>query len=155
MPKKYLGDYDGFVHTDGYAGYNKLTKVTHCNCWAHVRRKFHEAMVVNSEDSIARVARDYCNKLFEIEAKLDSLTTEERFNKRLMQEKPVFEAFWSWAEKAAPTVLAKSKLGKAFEYAFKRISWQLFQKWRLCYLKQCSRECNQAIYCRQKKLAVQ
>ena len=120
VPKKYLGDYDGFVHTDGYAGYNKLTKVTHCNCWAHVRRKFHEAMVVNSEDSIARVARDYCDKLFEIEAKLDSLTTEERFNKRLMQEKPVFEAFWSWAEKAAPTVLAKSKLGKAFEYAFKR-----------------------------------
>ena len=119
MPKKYLGDYDGFVHTDGYAGYNKLTKVTHCNCWAHVRRKFHEAMVVNSEDSIARVARDYCDKLFEIEAKLDSLTTEERFNKRLMQEKPVFEAFWSWAEKAAPTVLAKSKFGKAFEYAFK------------------------------------
>lgn len=63
VPKKYLGDYDGFVHTDGYAGYNKLTKVTHCNCWAHVRRKFHEAMVVNSEDSIARVARDYCDKL--------------------------------------------------------------------------------------------
>ena len=79
VPKKYLGDYDGFVHTDGYAGYNKLTKVTHCNCWAHVRRKFHEAMVVNSEDSTARVARDYCDKLFEIEAKLDSLTTEERF----------------------------------------------------------------------------
>lgn len=120
VPKKYLGDYDGFVHTDGYAGYNKLTKVTHCNCWAHVRRKFHEAMVVNSEDSIARVARDYCDKLFEIEAKLDSLTTEDRFNKRLMQEKPVFEAFWSWAEKVAPTVLPKTQLGKAFEYAFKR-----------------------------------
>lgn len=31
-----------------------------------------------------------------------------------------------------------------------RISWQLFQKWRLCYLKQCRRECDQAIYCRQK-----
>lgn len=53
VPKKYLGEYDGYVHTDGYAGYNKLTKVTHCNCWAHLRRKFHEAIVVDSKDSIA------------------------------------------------------------------------------------------------------
>lgn len=120
VPKKYLGDYDGFVHTDGYAGYNKLTKVTHCNCWAHVRRKFHEAIIVDSEDSIAKTARDFCDKLFAIESELDKLTTEERFKKRLTQEKPVFEAFWSWAEKVAPTVLPKTQLGKAFEYAFKR-----------------------------------
>ena len=32
----------------------------------------------------------------------------------------MFEAFWSWAEKSAPTVLPKTQLGKAFEYAFKR-----------------------------------
>ena len=103
-----------------YAGYNKLTKVTHCNCWAHLRRKFHEAIVVDSGDSIARTGRDFCDKLFAIEAELDSLTNEERYNKRLTQEKEVFEAFWSWAEKIYPTVLAKTQLGKAFDYAFKR-----------------------------------
>ena len=32
----------------------------------------------------------------------------------------MFEAFWSWAEKIYPTVLSKTQLGKAFEYAFKR-----------------------------------
>ena len=120
VPEEFLGDYDGYVHTDGYAGYNKLTKVTHCNCWAHLRRKFHEAIVVDSEDSIAKTARDFCDRLFAIEAELDKCTTEERFNQRLTQEKPVFEAFWSWAEKVAPTVLPKTQLGKAFEYAFKR-----------------------------------
>ena len=120
VPKKFLGDFNGYLHTDGYAGYNKLTKVTHCNCWAHVRRKFHEAIVVDSAESIAKTARDFCNKLFAIESELDSLTSEERFNERLTQEKPVFEAFWSWAEKVAPTVLPKTHLGKAFEYAFKR-----------------------------------
>lgn len=120
IPKKFLEDFDGCLHTDGYAGYNKLTKVTHCNCWAHVRRKFHEAIVVDSEDSIAKTARDFCDKLFAIESELDTLTSEERFHKRLAQEKPVFEAFWSWAEKTAPTVLPKTQLGKAFEYAFKR-----------------------------------
>lgn len=39
VPEKFLGDYAGYAHTDGYAGYNKLTKVTHCNCWAHLRRR--------------------------------------------------------------------------------------------------------------------
>ena len=32
----------------------------------------------------------------------------------------MFEAFWSWAKKIYPTVLAKTQLGKAFDYAFKR-----------------------------------
>lgn len=48
------------------------------------------------------------------------LTIEERFKQRLTQEKPVFEAFWSWAEKTAQSVLPKTQLGKAFDYASKR-----------------------------------
>lgn len=32
----------------------------------------------------------------------------------------MFEAFRSWDEKTAPTVLPKTQLGKVFEYAFKR-----------------------------------
>lgn len=120
VPRAFLKDYDGYLHTDGYVGYNKLTGVIHCNCLAHVRRKFHEAIIVDSDDSIAKTARDFCDKLFAIESELDKLTTEERFKERLTQEKPVFEAFWSWAEKIAPKVLPKAQLGKAFEYAFKR-----------------------------------
>lgn len=120
VPKKFLGNFDGYLHTDGYAGYNKLTKVTHCNCWAHLRRKFHEAIVVDSENSIARTGRDFCDRLFAIESELDSLSTEKRYNKRLTQEKPVSEAFWSWAKKASMMVLPKTQLGKAFEYAFRR-----------------------------------
>ena len=61
VAKKFLGDFSGYLHTDGYAGYNKLTKVTHCNCWAHLRRKFHEAIVVDSENSIAGTGRDFCD----------------------------------------------------------------------------------------------
>lgn len=75
---------------------------------------------MDCENGIAKTARDLCDKLFAIESEHDTLTTEERFNERLAQEKEVFDAFWSWAEKTAPTVLEKSQLGKAFEYAFKR-----------------------------------
>lgn len=41
-----------------------------------------------------------------------------RREQRLIQEIPVLEAFWSWAEKASVGILPKSKLGDAFTYAF-------------------------------------
>lgn len=156
VPKKYLGDYDGFVHTDGYAGYNKLTKVTHCNCWAHVRRKFHEAIIVDSEDSIAKTARDFCDKLFAIESELDKLTTEERFKKRLTQEKPVFEAFWSWAEKSHLQFFRKRSSERllSMHSSAESISG-IISKRRLCYFKQRSGKCDPSVHSRQKELAVQ
>ena len=55
-----------------------------------------------------------CSEDYSIESELDRLTTEERFNERLTQEREVFEAFWSWAEKIAPTVLPKTQLGTSF-----------------------------------------
>ena len=41
---KFLGEYSGYVVCDGFDGYNKLTNVTRCGCWAHARRKFVEAL---------------------------------------------------------------------------------------------------------------
>lgn len=29
----FLKDFKGYVHSDGYAGYNKLTGITRCGCW--------------------------------------------------------------------------------------------------------------------------
>ena len=34
----FLKDFKGYVHSDGYSGYNKLTGITRCGCWAHLRR---------------------------------------------------------------------------------------------------------------------
>ena len=41
----------------------------------------------------AEIGRDYCNKLFAIEAELSELPPQERQMKRLELEKPVLEAF--------------------------------------------------------------
>ncbi len=87
-----------FIQTDMQATIS-LQRSHTVNCWAHLRRKFHEAIVVDGEDSIAKTGRNFCDRLFSIEAELDSLTSEERYNKRLTQERQVFETFWSWAEK--------------------------------------------------------
>ncbi len=115
----YLKDFNGYVHSDGFSGYNKLKGITRCGCWAHLRRKFVEAIPskkTGTELTAAEIGRDYCNQLFEIESQLKDLSPEQRKRKRLELEKPVLEAFWCWLESV--NVLKGSALGKAVTYAF-------------------------------------
>ena len=89
--------------TDGYAGYNQVPDITRCGCWAHLRRKFVEAMPAASSNpkgllTPAQVGRDYCDQLFAAEKKLAGLPAEERQKQRLAVEKPMLRAFWCWLE---------------------------------------------------------
>lgn len=115
----YLKDFKGYVHSDGFSGYNKLKDITRCGCWAHLRRKFVEAIPTKKSKDVsltsAEIGRDYCNQLFKIEDSLKDLSPDERFRKRLELEKPVLEAFWCWLENL--TFLKGSALGKAVIYA--------------------------------------
>ena len=107
------------MHSDGYSGYNKLNGVIRCGCWAHLRRKFVEAIPGRKANDApltnAVIGRNYCNKLFKIEECLTNLSHEERYLKRLELEKPVLEAFWCWLENLV--VLNGSALEKAVTYA--------------------------------------
>ena len=115
----FLKDFKGYVHSDGYSGYKKLSDIVRCGCWAHLRRKFIEAIpskkAKNAPHTHAEMGRDYCNQLFHIEDSLKNLTPEERYLKRLELEKPVLEAFWCWLD--GITALKGSALGKAITYA--------------------------------------
>jgi transposase len=119
-PQEFLKDYTGFIHTDAYKGYEKVSGITRCLCWSHLRRYFVDALPkdVNSlEATIPAQAIGYINTLFELEKKLEILSPEGRKQQRLIQEKPVLDAFWSWVETTATRILPKSKLGQAFQYA--------------------------------------
>jgi transposase len=115
----FLKDFKGYVHSDGYSGYNKLNGIIRCGCWAHLRRKFEEAIpgrrAKDAPLTSAEIGRDYCNRLFKIEEGLADLLPEERHCRRLELEKPVLEVFWCWLEKL--TFLNGSALGKAVTYA--------------------------------------
>ena len=115
----FLKEFKGYVHSDGYAGYNKLSDIIRCGCWAHLRRKFVEAVpskkAKDAPPTSAETGRNYCNQLFKIEEDLKNLCFEERFCKRLELEKPVLEAFWCWLD--GLNVLKGSALGKAVTYA--------------------------------------
>ena len=117
--EEYIKGFSGYLHTDGYSGYNRLTGVTRCGCWAHLRRKFDEALPIGkasgANGSYAQQGIAYCNKLFKIEADLTDMSPEDRYNKRLELEKPVLEAFWSWLDSFVP--LRGSKLATAVTYA--------------------------------------
>ena len=115
----YLKDFKGYVHSDGYSGYNKLQGITRCGCWAHLRRKFVEAIpkgkASGANGTNAEIGRDYCDRLFMIEDELKDLSPEDRYTQRLEREKPVLEAFWSWLDTVI--VLRGSNLAKAVQYA--------------------------------------
>lgn len=121
FPRKFLEGYHGYIHTDAYKGYEKVSGITRCYCWTHLRRYFVDALAKDTESretTIPAQAIRYINKVFEIEKKLEVLSPQGRKEQRLIQEMPVLEAFWSWAEEAFAGILPKSKLGEAFTYAF-------------------------------------
>ena len=43
-PKAFLEGFTWYLQTDGYAGYNCLPDVTRVTCWAHMRRKWNDAI---------------------------------------------------------------------------------------------------------------
>ena len=56
-PRRFLSGFKGYLHVDGYAGYNDLPDVTLVGCFAHARRKFDEALkVLPDSKSSAKVA---------------------------------------------------------------------------------------------------
>ncbi len=112
---KFMEGYHGYLVADGYDGYNGV-KAKRCGCWAHLRRRFKEAMpdtdVVNSK---AKIGFEYCNRLFEFEREFKELTPKERQKQRSEHEKPLLDKFWLWLDTLTP--VGGSKLAKAISYA--------------------------------------
>ena len=119
--ERFLQGFSGWLHADGYQGYHKLPgNVRVVGCWAHARRKFDEALSTlpqeKRKDSPAAMGEWYCSQLFKLEQALAELTPEERYEKRLEQEKPVLDALLSWANEMQARTAPKSALGKAIHY---------------------------------------
>ena len=115
--RRFLNGFTGFLQTDGFSGYAKVQDVTHCGCFAHLRRKFQDAMPKTDciVGSSAAIGFDYCNKLFAIEKELNTLSAIERHIERQKQSKPVLDAFWSWVQTVS--AVGGSKLSEAIQYA--------------------------------------
>ena len=116
-PAAFLSGFHGYLQTDGYDGYNDVKDAARLGCWAHLRRKFDEAVKAlpkGAKTGAAVTGQAYCTKLFMIERELRDLPPEKRYEERLKREKPLLDEFRAWAD--ARTVAPKSKLGQAFVY---------------------------------------
>lgn len=117
---EFLKGFTGYLQTDDYSGYNQVTEVTRCLCWAHARRKYVEAETAKQDESSVSLAGEglgCIRELFKIEKELRDLTPEERKAQRLEKEKPVLDAYWKWVESSRDKVLPKSKISQALNYS--------------------------------------
>ena len=116
-PARLLKDFHGCLVTDGYAGYNQVEGAIRCGCWAHMRRKWREAMPkgATTATSKAAIGYEYCNKLFALERKFADLIPKRREEARHGKIEFLLDAYWSWVEKLDPT--PGSKLAEAATYA--------------------------------------
>ncbi len=133
-PVKFLKDFSGFLHTDGYAGYNGVPNIKLVGCWAHARRMFTDALksMPIKQDLMPTATQeglDFCNRLFAIERELYDVTPKERYDGRLKHSRPVLNAFKDWLKYLTPRVLPKCALGKAIYYC--RNQWDKLEGFML------------------------
>lgn len=122
-PEAHLANYSGWMHADGYAGFNGLYRdgIREVACLAHIRRKFvdifrSEASAV-AEEAIKRIAQ-----LYAVEKAARGLSPDERASLRQRDAKPVFDNIEVWLNVQLSRIPGKSELAKAIRYALSRWS---------------------------------
>ena len=129
-PRKFLSNFRGYLHVDGYSGYKKLNGVTLVGCWAHARRKFDEALkaLPESKQTAALAAKEglqYCNRLFAVERETKGVSPEERHLIRQERSRPILDEFSVWLRTQKSRVLPKGALGQAITYCLNQ--WEPLQ----------------------------
>jgi transposase len=122
--RTFLRDFQGYVQTDGYAGYNFLDyekDIRHIGCWAHSRRGYMnviKAQGKNRKIGAADEAMKYIKKLYKLErdARKNAFSVEEIYHMRQTESKPILEDFKKWLSKKSLETPPKGLLGKAISY---------------------------------------
>lgn len=131
-PEAFLKDFKGYLQADAYSSYNPLyeclegSDLAQCievACWAHVRRKFVEALKANP-NSIAKEVLEMIGELYkqEEEFREKKLNAEKIAQRRQEFSKPQLEKIYTWLTTYEPQVAPKSLLGQAISYALS--NWQ-------------------------------
>jgi transposase len=118
-PTAFLKNYTGFVHADGYAGYNPVYAggATHVGCWMHARRYFFDARLSDPERSHEALAHIRALYAVERDAKEKGLTGAALAAYRHDHASPILATFATWLAGQRPRVLPKSAIGEAVTYA--------------------------------------
>lgn len=119
--RKLIGGYRGTIQTDGYEVYEAYEGTPGkrmIGCWAHVRRKFVEAL--DEDRKCASEAIVYISKLYKLEtdmkeAGLESDAIRER---RENEAYPIIQDFEKWMNSVAGRFTPRSRMGRALVYTY-------------------------------------
>ncbi len=122
-PRETLKDYQGYLQTDGYVGYEQfdnITGITTLNCWAHARRKFFDAQDYDKQKATAVL--EQIQYLYKIESHCqDNCYTPEQIKQYRQQHSiPALAAFHILLNNQLNQALPQSPLGKALQYTLAR-----------------------------------
>jgi hypothetical protein len=110
--------YQGYVHTDAYAGYNPVFLPDGCNrvaCWAHVRRKFIECEKLAPKD-VGKVLNQIA-ALYKVERAAKKLSDDKRVALRAKRSVPTIEKLHAYLQALRERTLPQHPLAKALNYA--------------------------------------
>jgi transposase len=121
VPEHLLVNYEGYLVTDGYKGYSSVTRregMIGVGCWAHVRRKFDEALKVQGKAKTgrARFALNEIRKLYAIERQIKEKRAAEKRSIRQARAGPILDKLRDWCQKSLTEVPPKTTIGKALGY---------------------------------------
>lgn len=119
--RKLVGGYRGTMQTDGYEVYESFENAPGkilIGCWAHVRRKFVEALDENKR--YASEAIVYIGKMYKIEEEMRDagLDAEDIRERRQTESYPIIQEFEEWMDSVAGKFTPKSRMGKALKYTY-------------------------------------
>ncbi|MFG6665289.1 IS66 family transposase [Sulfitobacter sp. 916] len=122
-PVSHLADYKGWVHADGYSGFNGLfgeNKADEMVCMAHVRRKFVDVFA-SQGNAIAEEAIRRSAELYAVEKEARGKLPDVRVALRQARAKPIFDDLEAWLHAQLPKISGKSPLAQAIRYALGRM----------------------------------
>jgi transposase len=115
-PAAWLADFRGKLQADAYTGYDGLYQSGHVieiGCWAHARRPFVEAFMI---DTSAALMIALIQQLYQVEHEAADLDPEGRRALRQEQSVPLLAKIDAERQALARTVLPKSPVGEAVRY---------------------------------------
>ena len=119
-PKQFLGQFNGILQTDGYAAYEHIggPRMVHACCFAHARRKYVEAVKVDSKDRDSTRIVALMDELFAIDARarIEKMDHAQRHTLRMGKAPALLAELRTQILAAQKRVLPKSTAGKAASY---------------------------------------
>ena len=121
VPTRLLEGYQGYLMTDGYDGYNEIARtpgIERLACWAHVRRRFVDAVRVQPKGKRGKAdeAVSLIGKLYRIEREQKESEPVDRHQARQQGSVPILAELHAWMLTNTPLVTPKSALGTALAY---------------------------------------